>query len=128
MMGRKRDYKDLIVWQKADKLYHLVADEVEKFPKNLVAWRISIQLLDSAGSISTNIAEGYGRGRSREFKQYFRQARGSLIETDNWLYKAVKRGFISSSRYQGVYTPLIEEIGKLITTWIGKLSTQVRKI
>ena len=83
MLGKKRDYKDLIVWQKADKLYHLVADDIEKFPKNLVAWRISIQLLDSAGSISTNIAEGYGRGGSREFRQYFRQARGSLIETDN---------------------------------------------
>jgi len=126
VIEKKRSYKDLIVWQKADQLYHLAADDVENFPKSLVAWRISIQLLDSAGSISTNIAEGYGRGGSREFRQYFRQARGSLIETDNWLYKALKRGFISDSRYR-TYVLLIEEIGKLITAWIGKLSSQDRK-
>lgn len=124
MENRKKTYKDLIVWQKADELYHLVADDVEKFPKNLVAWRISIQLLDSAGSISTNIAEGYGRGGSREFRQYFRQARGSLIETDNWLYKASKRGLIPEMKYGQVYSPLIEEVGKLITTWMGKLASQ----
>jgi len=125
--NKKKTYKDLIVWQKSDILYHLVADEVEKFPKSLVAWRISIQLLDSAGSISTNIAEGYGRGGSREFRQYFRQARGSLIETDNWLYKACKRNLVTEARYFQIYTPLIEEIGKLITSWMATLSLQTAK-
>lgn len=75
----------------------MMADDVMKFPKNLVASRIGVQLLDSAGSVSTNIAEGYGRGGSKEFRQYFRQSRGSLMETDNWLYKAMRRGLLQRS-------------------------------
>ena len=127
MKDKKRSYKDLIVWQKADKLFHMVADDVSRWPNTNIAKAISFQVLDSAGSVSTNISEGYGRGGSKEFRQYFRQSRGSLTETDNWLYKAMKRGFITQRRYNNEYTPLIEEISKLTTTWIGRLSRQARR-
>ena len=125
MKDKKRNYKDLIVWQKADQLFHMVADDVNSWPKTKIAEAISYQVLSSAGSISTNIAEGYGRGGSKEFRQYFRQSRGSLVETDNWLFKAMKRELITADRYNNEYIPLIDEVGKLTTTWIGKLSQQV---
>lgn len=125
MLDTKRSYKDLIVWQKADQLYHMVADDVEKFPRTRVADLLIRQLVDSVGSISTNIAEGYGRGGSKEFRQYFKNSRGSLVETDNWLFKAMKRGFITSQRY-GEYLRLIEEIGKMTTSFIGKLNIQIK--
>ncbi len=56
-----RDFRDLIVWQKAITLFeHTVAD-VEKFPNTRAARIIEDQLLRCIGSISANIAEGYGR-------------------------------------------------------------------
>ncbi|MBL7159864.1 four helix bundle protein [Candidatus Microgenomates bacterium] len=74
MRDKKKSYKDLIIWQKADQLFHMVADDVNNWPNVRVAKAISYQVLSSAGSISTNIAEGYGRGGSKEFRQYFRQS------------------------------------------------------
>ncbi|MDI6892338.1 MAG: hypothetical protein QMD08_05040 [Actinomycetota bacterium] len=32
MTDKKKSFKDLILWQKADLLYHNIADDVSKFP------------------------------------------------------------------------------------------------
>lgn len=74
MTDKKKSFKDLILWQKADLLYHNIADDVSKFPKSKVADTLGYQLLDAVGSISANISEGYGRGGSKEFRQFLRIA------------------------------------------------------
>lgn len=37
----------------------------------------------------------------------------------------MKRELITTDRYNNEYVPLIDEIGKLTTTWMGKLSQQI---
>ena len=50
------------------------------FPKTEI-YHLSAQILDSARSITANIAEGFGRFHYQENIQFCRQARGSLTET-----------------------------------------------
>lgn len=42
---------------------------------------IARQLIRSAGSISANIEEGYGRGYEKEYSRFLRISRGSARET-----------------------------------------------
>ena len=104
-----KSYKNLKIWQKADLVLDMVCEDIKNWPNDKVANSISYQVLDSTGSISANIAEGYGRGGPREFEQFLRYSRGSCAETDNWLFKAQKRNFITDSRYKS-YEKLMEEL------------------
>lgn len=38
-----RDFKDLLIWQKSVEVFKMVASDVEKFPKNRIAYNISDQ-------------------------------------------------------------------------------------
>lgn len=125
-MQKTKSYQDLRVWQKADLIFDMVCEDVKKWPRDKIADSISYQLLDSSGSISANIAEGYGRGFPGEFEQFLRYSRGSLEETDNWLYKAMKRKFISQERYDK-YHYIFITIKKMISSFINKLRLQPRK-
>ena len=66
-MKTTKNFQKLIVWQKADTLFHMVCADTKTWPNDRVVNSIVFQLLDAAGSISANIAEGYGRGSPREF-------------------------------------------------------------
>ena len=121
-----KSFKDLIIWHKAQIIFEMVCDDVKKWFKNPITTSISYQLVDSAGSIGSNIAEGYGRGGSKEFEQFLRYSRGSCAETDNWLFKAASHQLISLSRYDDNSVVFQEEY-KMIASFINKLRNQTRK-
>ena len=49
---------------------------------------ISDQLFRSAGSISSNIAEGYSRGSGKDRARFYEYALGSARETRDWYFKS----------------------------------------
>lgn len=53
------------------------------------------QISNSADSISSNIAEGYGRYFIKENINFCFYSRGSVLETKNWLTKCSSRNLIS---------------------------------
>jgi len=73
---RKAMFLADLAWFDCDKL---LADPRSKG----IAW----QLIDSAGSISANIEEGYGRGLGKNYAQFLRVALGSARETRGWYWK-----------------------------------------
>ena len=81
-MGLIKDYKELIVWQKANVLANSVMDLSEKFTKNASEQVIARQIIRSATSIPANIAEGFGSRKGNEFISYLYQAKKSIPETD----------------------------------------------
>lgn len=82
-----KDFKDLVVWQKAHQLMLDTYKFTNLFPKEEKYNRIS-QLRRSVSSVPTNIAEGFGRYNYQENIQFCRQARGSLEETVNHIIAA----------------------------------------
>jgi len=121
----QKSYKYLIIWQRAQELFEMVCEDTKKWPKTIIANTIAAQLARSMRSISTNVAEGYGRGGPKEFEQFFRYARGSLAESDNWLYKAMREELISELRYSE-YCSKMEEVSKMTASFINKLRLQFK--
>lgn len=70
-----KDFRELKVWQIGMELFEDVIKDVEKFPNTEVAKIIANQIIRSVSSITANIAEGYGRRKSKEFEHYFSNSR-----------------------------------------------------
>jgi four helix bundle protein len=92
-MATIKNFEELEVWKLAMELctevYNLT--NAELFSKD---FGLKDQLMRSSLSISSNIAEGFGRSYEREFIRYLRIAIGSLYETQSQLVFANKVGAI----------------------------------
>lgn len=126
MEQKTKSFKDLIIWQKSFEIFKMICEDVGKWPKEAAARSIYYQLLDSGGSMSANIAEGFGRGGPKEFEQFLRYSRGSLAESDDWLTKAMAIKLITPERYED-YSRRFEEISKMTASFINKLRAQTKK-
>ena len=106
-----RSYQDLIVWQKAMVLAEKVYQASASITRDEI-YGITSQIRRSAVSIASNIAEGQGRGRSKEFASFLRIARGSLCELETQIKLAKNLNFITQDQFQDIFT-LCDEVGRL---------------
>ena len=113
------NYKELGVWQKAVGLavdaYKLTA----AFPK-AERYGLTIQIRKAATSIPANIAEGWGRGSTKEYIQFLLIARGSLMEFETHLVVCHKLQYVNENEFGG-FKPRVEEIGKMLNSLIRSL-------
>lgn len=75
------NFRNLDVWDKAVELATVVYQNTENFPKAEL-YGLTSQMRRSAVSISSNIAEGAGRGSKNEFKQFLNISTGSCYELE----------------------------------------------
>lgn len=68
-------------------LADLVQKDVPKIRANPKTRSLTDQLVDAVGSISANIAEGYGRTSGPERAKFFEYANSSAREARDWLFK-----------------------------------------
>lgn len=89
---------------------------------------IGKQMVQSADSISANLAEGHGRFHFKDRLNFCYFARGSLEETKSWLLKAERRGLMQPEN-SGI-KQLIEVLPKRLNAYIGsiKRATQNDKV
>ena len=71
------DYSQLETWQRAMDLAEAVYSATRSYPKDELYGLVS-QSRRSAVSVPSNIAEGQGRGSSREFVRFLAVSRGSV--------------------------------------------------
>ncbi len=105
------NYRELIVFQKADKLAGQIYEITKNLPKSEL-FGLTSQIRRSALSIPTNIVEGYGRQNKKELKQYINIAMGSHAETE-YLFDFARRQFFSHKDCSEI-NALISEVGKLL--------------
>ena len=83
--GKKiTNFQDLNGWQASRKLFFIVFRITKKFPKEEVYSSVS-QMRRAAMSVSSNIAEGFGRSSKADKLHFYVMARGSLTEVQNQL-------------------------------------------
>jgi four helix bundle protein len=112
MKEKVLSYKDLIVWQKSISLIKLIYALTSKFPTN-ETYILSAQLKKAGISISSNIAEGFGRRSSKEKQQFYLIAYGSALEIETQLYIANELKFVSQKGFTEAEAALLEIIKML---------------
>ena len=88
-----RGFRKLNVWREAIDLYAFekkILGDVKGLP-----FKIRDQVLDSAFSISSNLAEGYCRKSIKEYIQFVNVALGSAGENYSQMYALLRSGEIS---------------------------------
>ncbi len=87
------DFRKLEIWHEAVDLAVAVYELTEQLPGTERFGLVS-QMRRSAVSVSSNIAEGAGRGTELELKRFLRIANGSLSEVDSQLELSVRLEFL----------------------------------
>ena len=80
--GKIDSFTDLVAWREGHKLVILVYKITKTFPRE-ETYSLVDQMRRAATSITSNIAEGFGRQSYREKAQFFYLAKGSLNELTN---------------------------------------------
>ena len=89
-----RDFTELAGWQLANELRLLMLAIIAR-PNVRRDFRYCDQCKDAARSAASNIAEGFGRFKHKEFAQFLDYAIGSLKELDDLLIDGHSRGYVS---------------------------------
>jgi four helix bundle protein len=116
---QRRDYRDLVLWQKAMELAAEVHRTTLKLPRHELFGMVA-QVRRAAVSVPSNIAEGSGRRTTREFIAFLHIARGSLSELRTQLILAEKIGYLSEADLCCAYG-LSDEVGRLLNAVIRGL-------
>lgn len=67
---------------------------------NFAKFTVGKQLVESADSISANVAEGFGRYHKKDKIKFYRYSNGSLLESIDWINKSKHRGLISQEEFE----------------------------
>lgn len=116
-------YRDLKVWQRAMDLATTIYEESAKFPKHEL-YGLTSQIRRASVSIPSNIAEGQGRRSPKEFCQFLRHSKGSLMEVETQTMIAVRLRYISRSSGEAILSSCAE-VGKMLN---GLIDSQLRSI
>jgi four helix bundle protein len=91
-------------YPKALLLYDLAWEDTDKLLKDVRGRKLAAQLIDSAGSVSANIDEGFGRGiEGGEYIQFLRYALGSARETRSWYSRHASCSLLKLSDTASLY-------------------------
>jgi four helix bundle protein len=93
-----KSHRDLIAWQKSMDLVVLVYKATDGFPRHEL-YGLTSQIRRSASSVPANIAEGQGRRSKTEFRQFFGNARGSLLELDTHVELALRLNYLMPTQH-----------------------------
>ncbi len=122
--NRLEDYKDLIVWKRAMELAVSAYEVARKLPKE-ENYALADQIRRFAVSIPSNIAEGYGRGSSKDYARFLSVARGSRYELETQLLLCVDLGYVSETEISKAIC-LGQEVAKILNVIINKVLSQGR--
>jgi len=119
-----KSYKELNIWKKGIEIAERVYVITENFPQTEL-YGLTSQMQRSAISIPSNIAEGFARGHTAEYKQFLRIALGSCAELDTQLIIAHRRNYTTQAKVMNLQEDLDHEC-RMIMNLIKSLSKNAK--
>ncbi len=113
-----REFTDLFVWQEGHKLVLEVYKVCKNLPDNEKFGLIS-QIQRASVSVTSNIAEGFGRRNQKEKVQFYYISHGSLTEVKNLVIIMRDLSFISIEQYK-IISDLLSKTQALLIGLIRK--------
>jgi four helix bundle protein len=114
-----KSYKDLIVWQKSMDAVTRIYEITKVFPRE-EEFALMMQIRRAAVSIPSNIAEGFGRQSTNEYKRFLKISRGSVYELQTQAEIAYRNNYITTELFISIETSY-SEISKMLNSLINKL-------
>ena len=118
-MNEIKDFKDLIVWQKAHKLSLDIAKLVKIFPKD-EKYDLVSQMRRSARSIPSDISEGFGRFHFNDKLTFYERGRLSLLELHNHFEEALGNKYVDKDIFH-LFQQQMNEVNFLLNKMIGNV-------
>ncbi len=119
-MSTIKHFEDLIVWQKARQLNKNIYT-ISNNTAFITDYALKDQIRKSSISIMSNIAEGFERNSTKEYKYFLNIAKGSSGELRSQLYIAYDLNYINEEQLT-YYMNLSYEISKMLYSIIDKLN------
>ena len=116
------NFKELKVWQKARKLSKLIYIQTRDFPKEEL-YGMTSQMRRCAISISSNIAEGCGRGTDSQLLHFLGVSQGSAFELESQVILAADLSLLAGESAGSLLSEL-EEIQKMIRGFRNSLQNK----
>ena len=120
-----RDFRKLLVYQKAMEWYGEISDIVKKLP-----WEekdvIGKQIRRSSSSVSANLAEGNGQYYKQKDIIFINNALGSAAETQMWLDALLQGGYIDQATHANLDEKAIE-IRKMLVAMMKKIKNEIEE-
>jgi four helix bundle protein len=114
-----KDYKDLKVWQKGIDIVDSIYSATESFPRDELYGLVS-QMRRAAVSVPSNIAEGFVRHHTKEYKQFLYMSLGSCAELDTQIVIAGRRKYVGKKNIDELAEDINHET-RMLVSLINKL-------
>jgi four helix bundle protein len=106
------------VWQKAHEVVLQVYEMTREFPES-EKYGIISQMRRASISVTSNIAEGFGRHTSKDKIRFYRNARGSCYEIESQAYAARDLNYLNPKSFAKLCQALgdiVLELNKIMKT------------
>ena len=110
-------FEDIIAWQKSQDLIVTVYSSF----KGLKDFSFKDQICRATISISNNIAEGFDRSSTAEFRRFLYISLGSCSEVKSMLYSAEKLNYLEKNKRE-LLMEQVTEVSKIITGLIKSIT------
>lgn len=114
-----QDFRKLKVWGIAHEFSVRIYRAAGEFPKD-ERYGLASQIKRASASVSTNIAEGCGRGNSNGMLFFLRVALGSSKECENLLFLSNKLGYIPNKDFDEL-SDAADHISAMLVNLIKKV-------
>lgn len=111
-MSTFKKFEEIEAWQKARELareIYTVSGQTS-FSKDFA---LRDQIRRAAISVMANIAEGYGRGGTKEFTQFLSVAKASAVEIMSHLYVALDQRYVDRKTFDRL-SGMADEVSRMI--------------
>lgn len=117
-----KDFRDLMVWQKAHQLTLMAYRCTINFPREEV-YGLTSQIRRCAASIAANIAEGCGKRGNAEFQRFLGISTGSASELEYHFLLARDLKLLDESDYARLNAGVVE-IKRMLASLVRKVEQE----
>ncbi len=114
-----QNYKDLAVWQRSMGLVRTIYAASGALPQH-EQFGLTSQLRRASVLVPANIAEGFGRQATGEYRHHLSIARGSVLELETLVLLCVDLGFMNTEAAIAIQDEILQ-LAKMLAALIAKL-------
>lgn len=115
-----KDFRQLIVWQKAHAVTLELYVVTRKFPAE-ERYGLTSQIRRASASIGATIAEGCGKGGEVEFGRHLQMSSGSASEVSYHLILSRDLDYLSEAEFARLSVK-VEEVRRMLASLLSKIS------